>query len=602
MINNDIEQLTPREHLLKRPSMYIGSIDESEFEDYFISENQIQKCKARYIQGLVKICNEIIDNAVDIAIKTDFKLCNKISVKMTDEYMEVQDNGPGIPVKKGKNDHWMPELAWGNSNSGSNFNDDANRTQIGMNGVGSFATNVYSKKFYGVSDDGNKRYTITFKNNAETYTDKIEPSKEKGVTVKFWPDFARFKTDKFDEVTQNIIKQRLINLNLCFPEIQFKFNSKIININSFKKYISMFNKPYEMYETDNYSFAIMSSPSDTFEQFSYVNGLKLSDGGTHIDIISSNIVIGLREKLEKKFKNIKPADIKNKLFVVAFLKNFKNCKFNSQTKEKLTNSTAEVNLYLGDVPYDKIVQKLFKNSDIMDPITEVYRIKEEFKKRQELKSLNKAPKKIRNDKYYPSTGENKYLMICEGFSAASGLMSILGRKGNGFYALRGKPLNAYSSTQSKFTANEELSVLYQIIKNENYEYIVYATDADLDGFHIRALLSGFFLKYMPEYLNKVGMLQTPVVAITKNGVVQRWTYDLNEKIQLKAGEKANYKKGLGSWTEKDLKVVLDKDGLGKMIEQIDFETGKKSIDDWLGLNPESRKEFILQNDFDIASA
>lgn len=98
------------------------------------------------------------------------------------------------------------------------------------------------------------------------------------------------------------------------------------------------------------------------------------------------------------------------------------------------------------------------------------------------------------------------------------------------------------------------------------------------------------------------MLQTPVIAITKNGTVQRWSYDLNEKVQLKAGEKANYKKGLGSWTEKDLKVVLDKDGLDKMIEQIDFSSGHKSIDDWLGNDPEPRKEFILQNDFDIASA
>jgi len=116
------------------------------------------------------------------------------------------------------------------------------------------------------------------------------------------------------------------------------------------------------------------------------------------------------------------------------------------------------------------------------------------------------------------------------------------------------------------------------------------------------LLSGFFIKYLPDCEDYIGMLQTPVIAITKNGVVQRWTYNLNEKVQLKAGEKVNYKKGLGSWTEKDLKVVLEKDGLSEMVEQIDFGTGRKSIDDWLGLNPEPRKEFILQNDFDIASA
>ncbi len=98
------------------------------------------------------------------------------------------------------------------------------------------------------------------------------------------------------------------------------------------------------------------------------------------------------------------------------------------------------------------------------------------------------------------------------------------------------------------------------------------------------------------------MLQTPVIAITKNGRVQRWVYDLNEKVTLKNGEKADYKKGLGSWTERDLKVVLEEDGLEKMIEKIDFGTGEKAINDWLGNDSEPRKKFILKNDFNIASA
>ena len=175
--------------------------------------------------------------------------------------------------------------------------------------------------------------------------------------------------------------------------------------------------------------------------------------------------------MSRNYKNIKPGDIKNKLLIVAFLKNVKNLKFNSQAKEKITNSVSEINQYFADnspdggIPYEKLVGKILKNSAIIDPITEVYKIKEEFKKRQELKGLEKV-KKIKSDKYLPPIGKKKYLLLCEGASAIGGLVPVLGRKECGYFELRGKPLNAYSATQSKFTANKELSELYKIIKNE----------------------------------------------------------------------------------------------------------------------------------------
>ena len=408
-----VQVLTDRDHVLKRPAMYIGAVNSSSFSEYIFENNKIENKEISYVPGLIKIINEIIDNSVDACIKSKFTKGTHISVKMTSDTVEVKDDGTGIPYDL-INGKTSAEVAWGAMRSGSNFEDDAHRTQIGMNGVGSFCTNCFSKKFVGTSDDGNKKVVCHFSDNAENCKTTVSDSTgNTGVTVSFKPDLARFGLKEIDENHILIIKQRLINLNLTYPEISFKFNGRTININSFKKYVSLFGENPEIYETENYSFAVLHNENDDFRQFSYVDGLKINDGGTHIDIISMNIVNRIRDKLVKKFKSIKPGDIKNKLFIIAFLKEFPNPKFNSQSKEKITNSNTEMNNYFGEIDYENFVKKILRNKDIIDPITEVYKIKEELKRRQEMKSLN-TPKKIKNDKYLPAIGESKYLLIVEG--------------------------------------------------------------------------------------------------------------------------------------------------------------------------------------------
>lgn len=598
-MKDEIKSLDSREHILIRPNMYIGSVTNQKFSEYI--DGKLQEIS--YIPGLVKIINEIIDNSVDIGIKTNFKKCSEISVKITHDYVEVVDDGPGIPVTKNNKGEYLPKVCWGTALSGSNFSDE-NRTQMGMNGVGSYCTNVWSKKFVGISDDGKNKYTISFKDNAKTFTEKLDKSSKHGVTVKFYPDLERFKTPEISETVMKVIQQRLINLNMCFPKLKFKFNGKAININSFKKYVQTFGENFELFETDRYQFAILPSTSDEFQQFSFVNGLKIPEGGTHIDVISNQIVTRLRDKLCKKYKTLKPADIKNKLMIIAFLRDFPSPMFNSQTKEKLTNSTAELtDYYNGDCDYDKLSNKILKNDALIDPIVEVFKIKEEFKKRQELKSLGTVKKRIKNEKYTPSIGDNNYLLITEGFSAYSGLSKILGRKGLGYYQLKGKPLNSWTCTHQKFMANEELAGLYQVIKNEEYKHIVVASDQDLDGYHIRGLIATFIKKYLPEEIDKLGFLQTPVIVYTKGGKVTSWTYNLSEKKELVKGEVSDYKKGLGSWNPDELKEVIKKDGFEKMIQKVEFDEDSTScIDDWFGNDSEPRKKYIVDNDFSIASA
>lgn len=603
MKNNGIShrKLTEREHIIARPAMYIGAVDMTKTSEFMLEDEKITHTQVEYVPGLIKIINEIIDNSVDVAIKTDFKFSNEISVTITDNEVIVKDNGTGIPVVKNAEGHYIPELCWNHARAGSNFDDDENRTQIGMNGIGSYATACFSKEFVGKTDDGNHSYTIKIVDNAGSFKESIGDSKEQGTIVKFKPDLEKFNISIIDDVHKNVIKQRLINLNLSFPEIAFKFNGKKINVNSFKKYVALFNENFEIYESENYRFAVIPNSDDDFKQFSYVNGLKIPDGGTHIDIITNSVVTRVREKLIRKYKEIKPGDIKNKLMVVAFLKNVKNPKFNSQAKEKITNGVAEINTYFGEIPFDTLVNKILKNSAIIDPIVEVYRIKEELKRRQELKGLDKAPKKIKSDKYLPPIGTKKYLLLVEGDSAFGGLSPVLGRKECGYYTLRGKPLNAYSAAQTKFTANKELSDLYMVLKNEEYDHIIFASDQDLDGFHIRGLLIGFFERYLPDLKGKIGMLQTPVITVKRGGKLVRWHYSLSDDVKLTTGEVSKYMKGLGSWKEVDLKHIVQTDGLGKMIEIIDFDDDK-IVDDWLSESTvDKRKEYILNNSFDIAS-
>ena len=412
MSNSKVVCLTDRDHVLKRPAMYIGAVNSVTSNEYIFENNKIEYKEVNFVPGLIKIINEIIDNSVDASVKSGFAKGTHISVKMTEDSVTVKDDGTGIPydVINGKT---SAEIAWGTMRSGSNFEDDEHRIQIGMNGVGSFCTNCFSKKFVGVSDDGTRKVTCEFTHNASNCKTVEGPSKSTGVSVTFYPDLERFGLEKIDESHILIIKQRLINLNLTYPQITFKFNGKTININSFKKYVSLFGENPEVFETEKYSFAILHNPNDDFKQFSYVDGLKINDGGTHIDLFSMNIVNRIRDKLAKKYKSIKPGDIKNKLFVIAFLKEFPNPKFNSQSKEKITNSNAEMSDYFGEIDYDTISKRVLKNSTIIDPITEVYKIKEELKRRQEMKSLN-TPKKIKNDKYLPAIGNSKYLLIVEG--------------------------------------------------------------------------------------------------------------------------------------------------------------------------------------------
>ena len=597
-IKNTIVEETQREAVLNRPHNLAGAVERVSKERFSITKDSVQLGTVKTVPALIKIISEAIDNPIDVFVKSSGSKGNKIDIKVTKDTFTISDNGFGIPTSENELNENFVYVATCKYNSSSNYVDE-NTGQKGVNGLGIKLSNTLSTHFKVISDDGSNKVTVVSTKNNLEHDIKKEPSTGKtGVTLSFKPDFNIFECNEIDQEHIDRIFEYVLIQALTYPEITFKFNGKMVKYTP-KQFLGLFEQTGQLYEDDDYFFSIMHNSLDDFRQVSYVNGLETTRGGSHIDYVMTNVVNRIRDKLIKKHKTIKPGDIRNKLQLVIIAKNFRGAKWDGQTKESITNPVKDLTDFFQNVDWDKYIAKVLKDTSIIEPITEVYRIKEELKKRQELKKLDKSVKKIKSEKYLPPIGKKKYLMIAEGDSAKGGLEPVLGRQECGYYTLKGKPLNSYQASHQKFSANVELTELYKIVQNEDYDYIIYATDQDLDGYHIRGLLTGFFLKYLPDYKNRLGMLQTPIIGVTKNDKLVNWFYSLNN-VKLKKGEVSSYYKGLGTWDIEDLKTVIAKDGLSKMIELLEFDD-EEIVDDWLSKDKvDARKEYILNNDFSIA--
>lgn len=589
---------TQRESIINRPHNLAGSVKRVFKDRYSISETKAEYKESSTVPALMKLFMESLDNPIDIAIKGG---CDKINIFVDEISISIEDNGYGISSDKDENGEYILYKAMCKYNTSSNYQENSGKGQKGVNGIGIKLCSTLSSKFEATTDDGRKIiHLIATENNLNHKITEHKTTKKTGLKLRFEPDFNIFEVDKIDSDHIERMYEYTLIQSLTYPNIKFTFNGKKIKYN-YKQFIKLFGSDYVFDYNDDYFFAFFPNDSDEFKQISFVNGLETCKGGTHIDFISNSIVNLIRNKLIKKFKTLKPADIKNKLLCIIIAKNVKDISWDGQTKESITSPVSIMRDYFDKSNLQKIANEILKNKAFIDPITEIYRIKAEFKRRQDMKALDKPKKKIKSEKYTPAIGKNKILFITEGESALGGIMPVLGRQGNGFYALKGVPLNTIIADRDKFLKNVELSELYTIIKNEGYEKIVFGNDADSDGDHIVGLLLGFCQKYFPDKLNSIGCLRTPIKAIRKNNKVIRWTYNLTEELTPKSGEQFKYYKGLGSWSTKDLKIVIAKDSLDNMIRMFDFEDGT-IIEKWLGKSPEYRKTEIMNNSFDITNS
>jgi DNA gyrase/topoisomerase IV subunit B len=624
MMEQVIHKLSDRDHVLLRPAMYVGStmyVDSNEL--ILNADGKFERRNISTVPAIIKIVNEVLDNSVDEAVRTNFQFATKIKLTATSTSVCIEDNGRGIPIKKAHgHDAYMPVLAFTEAKAGSNFGKDEERLTIGMNGFGAYLTNVFSKTFKAETADGSNKLTLDCADNLSKHEFSIRKSDQRFTRVYFEPDFSRFEVKSLDYDHQLMIKQRLCFLSLTYPQITFFLNGKKISFDSSKQFLSLFHSNLEFIESEGWLVAVFPSESDDFSQLTYVNGLHVKGGGNHVDLIMGEVSSRLRDKYTKKFPSLKPGDIKNKLSTFILFNNFPNAKWDSQTKEKFVNSSAEIKTFLkwetANELIDKLVYKLFKNEAISGPIVDLHRLKEELKNRQLAQSIAK-PKKIKNDKYFPPIGEQKILMLTEGDSAFSGLQKVLGRKNIGYFALRGKPLNSFEIPLSKVLANNELKSIIEILGADvskgtysSYEYVCLGTDQDLDGYHIRVLLAGFFKRFISSLVSgkKLTMLQTPIVVIFEKGIPKKWFYELDDyrdytaKNKLTSSESIVYYKGLGSWQEAHLKYIIEKEGgIDKlMIPLEETEFTEENLSNWLsGDRANKRKESLADTEFDLFS-
>lgn len=614
--NRKIISLSERDHILTRPNMYISSTSPSEKSEWILNEEgKIERKNLTYSDGLYVIIKEILENSLDEYIRTNGKYGNKITLDVKGDKITIQDNGRGLPVEQGEDGEWMPVTAFTKLRAGSNFSDDDRRT-IGTNGYGSSATNVFSKVFEVTTCDGKKKLKLLCKDNLSSKKFNVvdAPEGKTGTKVTFLPDYQRFGVEHFPEEMGILFKTHLRMLSWFFPKCDFRYNGEKMSL-KVKEVPQMFPSPSIVLSTDN--VYILIYPTEEPEVLTYVNGMKLRRGGNHVECILNTLTSDIKEKLSKKYKSIKPLDIKNRLGIVVFFKNFPNCQFDSQTKDAITNNEKDIKAYLEGVDLtSKLSNKILKEKAIIENITDMFQFKEDLKEKKELAKLNSKKRDIDSTKYVPPIGGKKYLCITEGQSAYGGIAPVLGRKGIGYYQIKGKILNIQNLSIKKAMENAEIADLVAILgiditNPENnsllYNKILIVTDADQDGTSIASLLLSLFNKLCPKVVEdgRVCRLNTPLLIGLRGRKVVDYYFEFPDQSKLDKNLTWVYQKGLGGWggLNKDLlPQIIEKEGGTLEHLLLAFSKDKTSneyLEKWMGDKTDYRKEKLRGKIFTI---
>jgi len=608
--------LTARQHVRERIGMYMGSSSQEDIERFVLGQWK----KATYVPALSKMVDEILDNSIDEAIRTGFKQANKINVSIDGDKVTVIDNGRGIPQNtvfdetSGEN-ILTPVAAWTRVNAGTSFDD--NRVTIGTNGVGSAATNFLSKKFVGKTWSNGKLITVCCKDGAETIDIKIGDKSGSGSEVSFVPDFDLFEVNSLDELdTVELIEDRLISLQMAFPEIAFSFNKKRVKISDLKKYAALFNESCIIDKSDNLSFFFTYS-DDGFRSNSFVNGVNTRQGGNYVDYIVNGVVDELVTMIKRRHKiEVAKTTIKGGLTFVKFARNFTNPKFDSQTKERLTNPMGNIKEHFESAEvrdFQTIAKKIMSTPAIIDPIIEAQLAKKLAADKRAATLAQKKLRKVKVAKHIAANRDDATLKIVEGDSAMGFLLKVRDPDKVGAFPLRGVIMNTWDMKPAEVLKNKELSELVAVlgldinnpdsVDDMTYGRIATLTDADHDGIgHISPLLIAFFYKFWPRLLEerRVMITRTPIM-ITEGGIKggmkgdeswSTWSYtyeEANERKRQSVDGKHRYIKGLGSLREDEYDRIIN-DPVYDVVTVDDV----KYFEMMFGKNSDLRKEFMYE--------
>ena len=660
MLANKYQQKTDKQHILDNPDTYIGSIEKIDSEEWVCVDDKIIKQTIEFIPGLFKLFDEGIVNCRDHvirmeqAIKSNQENClpvSYINISISnDGTITMINDGNGIDVAEHpEHKIWIPEMIFGHLRTSTNYDKTEKKIVGGKNGFGFKLVLIWSTYGYIETVDhvrGLKYKQEFFDNLNEIKKPSISKCKTKPYTkIIFKPDYKRYGIDNLTPEFISLLKKRIYDITaVTNKNIKVKYNDSLIPIKTFQNYIDLYigkkDETVRVYEEFNerWEYAVAISPANEFLQVSFVNGIHTSKGGKHVEYILNQITRKLVEYIDKK-KKIKVNSTSIKEQLILFLRcDIENPSFDSQTKDYMNTPTSKFGSKC-EIS-DKFIEKIAKMG-VMESACALTQVKETkaVKKTDGNKNKNIRGIPKLTDANWAGTDKSKdcIIIFCEGDSAKAGIISGLSSEDRniiGVYPMKGKILNVRGETIKKINENKEILEIKKILgletgkkykniedinKHLRYGKVLFMTDQDLDGSHIKGLGINLFhseWSSLIEIPGFIGFMNTPILKARKgnqelefynDGEYELWKSENDQK-----GWKIKYFKGLGTSTGKEFveyfkkKKIVGFEFEGKESNNsIDMVFNKKRADDrksWLsGYNRKSfldtKKEMVSYQEF-----
>mgnify|MGYP001463721796 FL=1 len=616
--DDNIRHLSDMEHVRTRPGMYIGRLGDGSMPE----------------DGVYVLLKEVIDNSID-----EFKMNagKRIEVDIDDELrVTVRDYGRGIP--QGKLVEAVSVL-----NTGGKYDSKAFKKSVGLNGVGIKAVNALSSSFEVRSyRDGTVR-TVKFERGVMTGDVTEDTQDENGTYVFFEPDDTLFKNYR---IHTDFVETMLRNYTYLNTGLTIMFNGRrILSRNGLEDLLNDTMTTDGIYpiihlKGEDIEIAFTHTNQYGEEYHSFVNGQHTTQGGTHQSAFKEHIAKTIKEFFNKNFEY---TDIRNGL-VAAIAVNVEEPMFESQTKIKLGSLTmspdgVSVNKYVGDFIKTEVDNYLHKHADVAEVMLQKIQASEKERKemagvtklaRERAKKANLHNRKLRDCRIHFSDVKNdrkeeSSIFITEGDSASGSITKSRDVNTQAVFSLRGKPLNSYGLTKKVVYENEEFNLLQAALDIEDgldtlrYNKVIVATDADVDGMHIRLLIITFFLQFFPDLIKKghVYVLQTPLFRVrnrrskikdkatleaakgTKGDFITRYCYSEEERLDaisaLGPDPEITRFKGLGEISPDEFRNFIGPDMRLEQVTLHKTDQVQKLLEYYMGKNTPERQNFIIDN-------
>jgi topoisomerase-4 subunit B len=587
---NTITTLSSLDHIRLRSGMYIGRLGNGNHPD----------------DGIYVLLKEVVDNGIDEYIMGHGK---KIFVTLDENEIKVRDYGRGIPL--GKVVDCVSRI-----NTGAKYNNDVFQFSVGLNGVGTKAVNALSSSFYVKSHRDGKFAAAYFERGILIKEEEGNTAEPDGTLVRFTPDEEIFGEFSYNH---SFLSKRFWYYSYLNTGLEINFNGE--RFFSRKGLFDLLEKEVETdklydqiyYKSETLEFAFTHTGSYGENYISFVNGQHTTDGGTHQSAFREGILKGINDYYKKNFQG---ADVREGIFGTIAIR-IQDPIFESQTKNKLGNN--EVRSPIVQEVKTAIEDYLHKNKELADRILEKINFNERVRK--ELQNVKKIAKekakkiaikipKLKDCKYHLTDkspeGDESMIFLTEGQSASGSMVVARNVYNQAIFPLKGKPMNCFETRMEVVYKNEELYNIMQAlaieesIENLRYNKVIIATDADVDGLHIRNLLITYFLHFFDSLVlrNHVYILETPLFRV-RNKKETLYCYSEKEKERavkkLKTGIEITRFKGLGEISPNEFGQFIGKDMRLIPVSVNEMHEVSKLLNFYMGKNTPDRKQYIMEH-------